>query len=167
MIRNIATLNERYINQDVNLPYGVTIKDISSAVAETYRLLNGINSFLTSSSFDRLEFLLLGNSLSGIISEFIVKNLANCSPKLEANEMIGGHPDLLPIDHYPTNKVLRGEEGIEVKASIQKGGWQGHNPEESWMLIFRYVVGEQKNGEKVPFEIIEILSAKLEKGDWL
>ncbi|MBN2443547.1 MAG: hypothetical protein JXJ04_19460 [Spirochaetales bacterium] len=124
-------LNKQYINNNASLPYSVTISEVVNAVSETYRLLNGVNNFLSTNSFDKLEFLLLGNSLSGIISEFLVKNLAKCSERLIVNERIGGHPDLLPIGIYKTNNVLKGEEGIEVPfqfveilcAKLEKSDW--------------------------------------------
>jgi hypothetical protein len=122
-------LNPRYINRLVILPYGLTVNEVEEAVAETYRLFHGLNDYLIGGGFRPLEELLLGNSLSGIISEFLVKNIARSSTTLEANLKVGGHPDLLPKGHYSSNLVLQGDEGIEVKASIRRGGWQGHNPE--------------------------------------
>jgi len=62
--------------------------------------------------------------------------------------------------------VLKGDEGIEVKCSIQKGGWQGHNPEDCWLMVFRYAVGEQESGQTTPLTFIEILCARLTKSDW-
>lgn len=159
-------LDPRYINRNVNLPYGLTIAEIEQAVAETYRLFHGVNDYLVGAGFRAFEELILGNSLSGIISEFLVKNIARASATLEANLKIGGYPDLLPKGHYSSNLVLKGEEGIEVKASIQKGGWQGHNPEDCWLMVFRYAVGEQNRGEVLPLTFIEILCAKLKKSDW-
>ncbi len=53
-----------------------------------------------------------------------------------------------------------------MKTSIRKGGWQGHNPEDSWLLIFRYVVGKQDDGQVVPLTFVEILCASLTKKDW-
>ena len=110
--------------------------------------------------------MLLGNSLSGIISEFLVKNIARTAATLEANMKVGGHPDLLPKGHYSSNLVLKGDEGIEVKSSIQRGGWQGHNPEDCWLMVFRYAIGEQKTSKSVPLTFLEILCAKLERSDW-
>lgn len=159
-------LESRYINKQVILPYGLTAQEIEEAVAETYRLFHGLNDYLVQSGFRPLEELLLGNSLSGIISEFLVKNIARASATLEANLKVGGHPDLLPQGHYTSNLVLKGDEGIEVKASIQKGGWQGHNPEDCWLMVFRYAVGEQHNNEAVPLTFVEILCASLTKADW-
>jgi hypothetical protein len=112
-------LDSRYINRRVTLPYELTVAEIEEAVAETYRLFHGLNDYLIGGGFRPLEELLLGNSLSGIISEFLVKNIARASMALEANLKVGGHPDLLPKGHYSSNLVLKGDEGIEVKASIQ------------------------------------------------
>ncbi len=159
-------LDPRYVNQHVILPYGLTISEVEESVAETYRLFHGLNDYLVDSGFRPLEDLLLGNSLSGIISEFLVKNIARASTTLEANIKVGGHPDLLPKGYYSSNLILKGDEGIEVKASIQQGGWQGHNPEDCWLMVFRYVVGEQDTGELASLTFVEILCAKLTKSDW-
>ncbi len=159
-------LDPRYVNQRASLPYALRIDEVEKAVVETYRLLHGLNDYLVRAGFHSLEDLLLGNSFSGIISEFLVKNIARASMTLEANLKVGGHPDLLPKGHYSSNLVLKGDEGIEVKSSIQKGGWQGHNPEDCWLMIFRYVVGEQKDGVNLPLTFIEILCAKVERSDW-
>ena len=89
-------LNPKYVNSKVKLPYDLTVEEVAMAVSETYRLFNGVNTFLTTSGFRPLEELLLGNSLSGILSEFLVKNIARASHSLVANLKVGGHPDLLP-----------------------------------------------------------------------
>ena len=166
MVRRPTKLEPRFLNHRAVLPYDLAIKEVGEAVAETYRLYHGVNDFLVENGFRSLEELLLGNTLSGIISEFLVKNIARASSTLDANMKVGGHPDLLPRGHYTSNLVLKGEEGIEVKASIRKGGWQGHNPEDSWVLVFRYVVGEQEDGDSVPLTFVEILCALLTKSDW-
>ena len=164
--RRPARLESRYVNRRIALPYGLTVKEVEEAVAQTYRLFHGLNDFLLDNGFRLLEELLLGNSLSGIISEFLVKNIATASTSLDANLKVGGHPDLLPKGHYSSNLVLKGDEGIEVKTSIRKGGWQGHNPEDCWLMVFRYAIGEQDNDETVPLTFIEILCAKLVRSDW-
>lgn len=159
-------LEPRYVNRNVALPYSLTVDEVAEAVAETYRLFHGLNDYLSDSGFRPLEALLLGNSLSGIISEFLVKNIARVSKTLEVNLKVGGHPDLLPKGHYSTSFVLKGDQGIEVKASIHKGGWQGHNPEDVWLMIFRYRIGEQEVGTIVLLTFVEILCARLDKSDW-
>jgi len=73
---------------------------------------------------------------------------------------------LLPKGHYSSNLILKGDERIELKSSIQKGGWQGHNPEDCWLIVFRYIVGKQDDDRVVPLTFVEILCAKLTKKDW-
>lgn len=159
-------LDPQFVNRGASLPYDLRIDEVEKAVAETYRLLHGLNDYLVGAGFLSLEELLLGNSLSGIISEFLVKNIARASTTLDANLKVGGHPDLLPKGYHSSNLVLKGEAGIEVKSSIQAGGWQGHNPEDCWLMVFRYAVGEQEDGTKLPLTFIEILCAEVKKSDW-
>jgi hypothetical protein len=159
-------LDKRYVNRRVVLPYGVTVDEVETATAETYRLFHGVNDYLVANGFRPLEELLLGNSLSGIVSELLVKNIARVSPALEANLKVGGYPDLLPRGLYAANLVLKCDEGIEVKASVQKGGWQGHNPEDCWLMVFRYNVGQQADGRVVALTFIEIMCAQVAKSDW-
>jgi hypothetical protein len=160
------TLEAQCINHSVELPYGLTVAEVVSAVADTYRLLDGVNAFLTGNGFRHLEELILGNSLSGLVSEFLVKNTASASPGLDANLKVGGHPDLLPHGKYDAGGVLKASEGIEVKASIQRGGWQGHNPEDCWVLVFRYVAGHYKESTWVPLYFVEVMCARLAKSEW-
>lgn len=159
-------LDPCYVNRRVVLPYGLEVEEIEQAVAETYRLFHGVNDFLKRNGFRPLEELLLGNSLSGIISEFLIKNIARAAETLEANAKVGGHPDLLPKGHYASNLVLKGDEGLEVKSSIQRGGWQGHNPEDCWLMVFRYAIGEQEEGASTALTFLEVLCAKLDQADW-
>lgn len=159
-------LDARYVNHATTLPYGLTVAQVAEGVAETYRLYDGINRFLASSGFRPLEELLLGNSLSGLVSELLVKNIARVSTTLVANRKVGGHPDLLPKDKYPDCSVLKSTDGIEVKTSQRPGGWQGHNPEDCWVMIFRYRVGAQTDKSTVPVTFTEIMCAKLLKKDW-
>ncbi len=160
-----SKLDSAYINKGAVLPYDLKIEEVEAAVAETYRMFYGINDFLAGEGYRPLEELILANSLSGIVSEFLVKNIAKCSEKLEANIKVGGHPDLLPHGLYDSNEILKGSEGIEIKASIQKGGWQGHNPEDCWIMVFRYRVGKQTDSTIVPLTFTEILCAQVLKSD--
>jgi hypothetical protein len=165
-MREPDSLDPAYVNRDVVLPYGLTVDEVANGVGETYRLFHTMSEFLVANGFERLESLLLGNSLSGIISEFLVRNIARFSATLVANTKVGGYPDLLLKGRYETIGVLRGEAGIEVKASIQAGGWQGHNPEDCWLMVFRYIAGIQDGADWTPLRFTEILCAELCKDDW-
>ncbi len=165
---DIPDLPDEYFNPNVNLPYGLKQDEIRTSMLEIYETLNDINRILFNRSESRLEDLLLGNSLSGIVSELAVKTIADRCPELVRNERVGGYPDLLPPGFYETNDILHGEHGIEVKSSIQSGGWQGHNPEESWVMVFRYIVDKETMPilNRNPTRFIQVLIAKLEKTDW-
>lgn len=154
------------VNHKVVLPYGLKVDEVVTEVSETHRLLGKMNEFLIQNGFERLESLLLGNSLSGIVSEFLVKSIAKASATLVANTKVGGYPDLLPKERYGSAAVLKGDAGIEVKASIQRGGWQGHNPEDCWLMLFRYTAGASDGEQWVSLRFTEILCAELRKDDW-
>jgi hypothetical protein len=164
-----ATVNRDFTCKNSKLPYGLTVEEVIKGIESTYSLLFEINNFLVSKGLDRLEDLLLGNSLSGMVSEILVKNISNHSKSMIRNEKIGGHPDLIPRDKYPRNQVLQGDKGIEVKSSIQRGGWQGHNPEIGWVMIFRYMLDSDQQKplyERLPITFIQVVVAPLQLKDW-
>jgi len=161
-------LNKDYVNPAATLPYGLTVAEVERAVEAVYGFLHDVNRFLVGRGYDRLEEILLGNSFAGLLSEMLVRELARHSAALERNVRIGGYPDLLPVGMYADKSVLRGTEGIEVKSSKQKGGWQGHNPEAGWLMVFRYTVDRETQPirERKPTQFVQILAARLELEDW-
>jgi hypothetical protein len=156
-----------YIRPDALLPYGLTPEEICTALDRVYDMLHIINSALVGKGFDRLEDMLLGNTFAGILSELIVKSVALSSEAVVANEQVGGFPDLLPAETEEI-AVLQGVEGIEIKASKQEGGWQGHNPEQGWYMICRYIIDTDTLpvAQRRPTEIVEVLAAQLSMEDW-
>ena len=163
-----AEIIEEFFCQKAILPYGLKVQEVRSAVEEVYGLMHKLNGFLLQNGYERIEELVLGNSLSGFLSEILVKKIADNSRTMERNRMVGGHPDLIPRGKYPDDKILHGAEGIEVKTSKQAGGWQGHNPEVCWLVIFRYTLDETERNswEKEPITFVQILTAKLQEEDW-
>jgi hypothetical protein len=117
---------------------------------------------LLGKSYSVIEELMMGNAFSGFMGEILVKQISVRSKTLVRNSKIGGHPDLLPRAKYPGDSVLYGDEGIEVKVSKQRGGWQGHNAEEGWLMVFVYDIGNKM----AQTEIASVLAAKLTKNDW-
>ncbi len=164
----IPDLIDDYFNKYVNLPYDLKVEEVREAMQEIYGLLHDINRILFERSRSRLEDTILGNSLSGIISELLVKLIADKSSGLIRNEKVGGHPDLLPVGYYDSFEVLHGNYGIEIKSSIQKGGWQGHNPENAWIMVFRYQVDTVTLPiiNRTPTKFVQVLIAELKKEDW-
>ncbi|MDZ4764343.1 MAG: hypothetical protein SGI73_07290 [Chloroflexota bacterium] len=86
------------------------------------------------------------------------------------NRHHNGHPDLIPIDVYPNNAVLHGEYGIEIKASRYRSGWQGHNAEDVWLMVFVFESSAQPDtaAELPPrsFRFLSVSGAQLTKVDW-
>lgn len=156
-----------YINRGAVLPYNLPPDDIVAGLNRVYGMLYTINLALTERGYGRLEDMLLGNSFAGIMSELLVKSIALSSSTVIANELVGGFPDLLPVE-LGQRAILKGEEGIEVKASKQSSGWQGHNAERSWYMICRYIVDTQTLPveDRQPTEFVEVLVAFLEIEDW-
>lgn len=163
---------EENLNFGAELPYGLTVEEIKLAVEDTYELLHGLDEFLVEQGHDRLADMLLGNSFSGVVSELIVKALSGHSKTLTRNLQIGGHPDMIPRNRFKGDRILKGSDGVEVKVSRQRGGWQGHNPEDVWLLVFRYKkLNEEAErakllSEREPLVFVEILGAKILKSDW-
>ena len=44
-------LDPHYVNRHAFLPYGLRIEEVETAVAETYRLFNGLNDYLEGAGF--------------------------------------------------------------------------------------------------------------------
>lgn len=82
------------------------------------------------------------------------------------NKHHNGHPDLVPIGVYPGDAILHGADGIEVKASRYTRGWQGHNPENVWLLMFIFDSNRTTDTIPRPFKFVSVAGARLEKGDW-
>ncbi len=86
----------------------------------------------------RVEALLLGNSLSGLISELLVQQLAQTTG-MKRNVLVGGFPDLLPA-HYSSDAHQDAAEGIEVKTTIQHHKLEAHHQFVGDFLLFQYFV---------------------------
>ena len=163
----VPLLDEHDLFPDARLSCGLQVSQVKLAMAKTYSLLNLVNVTLVRNGYDRLEELLLTNAFAGFISEALVKLLSEASDTLVRNRKTGGHPDLVPKGMYQNDSVLMGE-GIEVKASLQSGGWQGHNPEKGWLMVFQYSIdieSEPKEDRK-PTEFVQVLAAELVANDW-
>lgn len=161
-------VHPRGFNYDLRLPYGLRVGEVRAAIEDIYDFLHNVNRFLTDKGWDRLEETLMPATFSGMISELVVQSTSKQSASLNRNQYHNGRPDLVPRGLYPNDAVLRGEEGIEVKASRYEGGWQGHNIESGWIMIFQYQVDleTQPVEEREPTKFVRVLIAQLEEEDW-
>lgn len=162
-----------YFNSNANLPYGVTPEEVGEAIREFYDFYGDLNKFLLAEDHGRLETVLrANNALSDFVGNVATEELANVSDALIVNQKPDGFPDLLPIDNdeYAAEDydIHHGEEGIETKCSKSNGGWQAHNNESAWFIVFRYTRGdpEETIEDMEPIRFVQVLTANLDEDDW-
>lgn len=152
------------------LPHGCTVEHVRLAMLEFVEFLKFINTQLRSNRYPRLESFLMPANFSSIVGEFMGAGIPRHCPTLARNQYHNGHPDLIPKGMYPRDSIQRGGDGIEVKASRYTRGWQGHNPENVWLMVFVFdsntsshaVIGVSPR----PFRFIKVVGALLTMGDW-
>lgn len=170
--RPTADLSEA--DPSVVLPYGLSAAAVVMAVNDLYAYLHAINRASIDHGYSRLEDLMQAAGYSGLISGLAVESMAReteregASPGLRANRRPNGRPDLVPRGVYPGDAVLRGDDGIEVKASRYGRGWQGHNLEAGWLMVVQFLpdVVTEPIYDRAPTYIDRILVAQLEEVDW-
>lgn len=157
-------------NQEAILPYGLTISHLQSAMQEFIDFLGFINQKLHEQRLSRLESFLMPANFSSIVGEFMHGTIPRYCPTLVKNQYHNGHPDLIPAGMFESDSVQHTRTGIEIKASRHKSGWQGHNPEAVWLLVFHFdsntVRDESKNVPPKPFQFRGVYGAELEEEDW-
>jgi hypothetical protein len=157
-------------NISASLPYGCTIQAIQESMQDFLNFIGFINQQLYSQSMPRLESLLMSANFSSVVSEYMNVTIPRHCSVIVKNGWHNGHPDLLPRDVYPNNAAQHAPEGIEVKASRYLKGWQGHNPEDVWLLIFVFDSNRPNDFQQGitprPFRFIKVVGAQLEKADW-
>jgi hypothetical protein len=161
-------LHPRGFNPHVELPYGLRSAEVRAGIEDIYDFLYNVNRFLTGKGWHRLEETLSGAAFSGMMSELVVQSMATQSASLVRNARHNGRPDLLPRGIYEGDAVLVGSEGIEVKASRYASGWQGHNAETGWVMVFQYEIDliSRTVEEREPTKLVRVLIAKLGSADW-
>jgi hypothetical protein len=139
-------------------------------MAAFIEFLRVVNTELHAKSMVRLESLLMPANFSSVVSEFMNTSIPRYCPTLARNTYHNGHPDLVPIGKYPNNAAQYATEGIEVKASRYLSGWQGHNIEEGWLLVFVFDSNRPadltRNVAPRPFRFVKVLGAELAREDW-
>src|SRR5580704_7948642 len=90
------------------------------------------------------------------------------------NRYHNGHPDLLPAGKFHGDAIQHVSDGIEIKASRYERGWQGHNAEDIWLMVFvfdsntpRLDKDTNKPQSPRPFQFLKVVGAEITKDDWL
>lgn len=165
--------NEDWFNPDADLPYGVQPDEVKTAIQEFYDFYDDLNRFLMREDHGRIETVLrANNALSDFIGNVATEELAQASDALIMNQKQDGFPDILPVDNAEYEEkeyeVHHGVHGIETKCSKSNGGWQAHNNEEAWFVVFRYQRGDPEDDldEMEPIRLVQVLAGSLDEDDW-
>ena len=159
-----------HFNRRAEIPYGLTVDQICSAMNEFIDFIGFINQQLNRRGIPRLETMLMPANFSSIVGEFMISTIPNYCPTLAKNNYHNGHPDMVPKAYFPNDSIQHAQEGIEVKGSRYIRGWQGHNAEDIWLMVFCFNSGRPADGAKgvqpFPFHYRGVFGAQLEQADW-
>ncbi len=165
-----APVDQNAFNPAAQLPYGLTTAHIRQAMESFISFLSLVNGALNLKGLDRLESMLMPANFSSIVGEFVGAAIPKFCPRLIRNRYHNGHPDLIPVGVYPDDKIKLASEGIELKASRNLSGWQGHNAEDTWLMVICFEsdrpVDKQQEREPKCFRFRQVIGAKVEKSDW-
>ena len=165
-----VALVPRGFNRQAVLPYGLETVHLQKAMMDFLEFLGFLNQQLHTRQLPRLESLLMPANFSSMVGEFMAATIPKQCKRLARNTYHNGYPDLLPAGRFRENSCQRGTDGIEVKASRHTSGWQGHNPEDIWLLVFVFDANSASHAAKgippKPFRFLKVLGAQLEKTDW-
>jgi hypothetical protein len=163
-------VNPLGFNNAAVIPYGLTTAHILAAMQEFIEFLGFLNVQLRSKKIPRLESFLMPANFSSLVGEFMNIGIPKYCQTMIKNRYHNGHPDLLPKGLYPGNSVLHATEGIEVKGSRNRRGWQGHNPEAVWLMVFVFDANSSRDELEglppKPFRFVKVVGAKLSLEDW-
>ncbi len=165
-----VSLDLSAFNPQAVLPYGLTTEHVYRAMSDFVNFLGFINGRLRAKGIERLEVMLMQANFSSIVGEFVSSTIPKYCPTLAKNQYHNGHPDLVPTGMFPRNAAQHADEGIEIKGSRRASGWQGHNPEEAWLMVFVFgsnTPPDQARGiEPRPFRFLLVAGARITKSDW-
>ena len=163
-------INLCLFNPHCVLPYDLTSEHIYQAMTDFTDFLGFVNRQLHAKGIPRLESFLMPANFSSIVGEFMNISIPKYCPALVKNQYHNGHPDLIPKGMFPGDAVQYAHEGIETKGSRRASGWQGHNPESVWLVVFHFdsnTSNDQRKGiGPKPFRFRGVYAAKLEEEDW-
>lgn len=158
-------------NPKAQIPFDCTSQHIQKAMEDFVEFLGFLNTQLYSKELPRLETLLMPANFSSIVGEFMTSAIPKYCPTVVRNRYHNGHPDLLPKGMFPSDAAQYSDVGIEIKGSRYDRGWQGHNPEKCWLMVFVFQASRGTDVSKsippIPFCFVMVAGAQLTKRDWL
>ena len=117
---------------------------------------------------------MMAANFSSLVGEFMGATIPKHCASIAKNRYHNGHPDLLPTGKFLRNAVQHGSHGIEIKASRHGRGWQGHNAEDAWLMVFVFDSNTSQLDKETnepqsprPFQFVKVVGARITKKDWL
>lgn len=163
-------LNPKGFNPETKIPFGLRIDHIRAAMQEFLDFLGFVNSALLTKQIPRLESFLMPANFSSMVGEFMNAAIPKYCSALVKNTYHNGHPDLIPAGRFPKDAVQHDTVGIEIKGSRHMSGWQGHNAEECWLMVFVFDSNTARDAlndiAPRPFRFVAVYGAQLTKEDW-
>lgn len=158
------------INPNVELPWGVEAQHVFKAMCEFTDFLKLINQSIHEREMPRLESFIMQANFSSMVGEFMSANIPKYCNSVVKNRYHNGHPDMIPAGVFPKDSVQHDHRGIEVKGSRYLKGWQGHNAERTFLMVFVFDSNrppdESEGIGPKPFRFRKVLCAHLEVEDW-
>ena len=158
-------------NRKAILPHGLRTAHVHAAMNDFVNFLGFINFQLHTREIERLETMLMPANFSSIVGEFMSSSIPKHCPTIVKNQYHNGHPDMIPKGRFPNDAVQHAAQGIEIKGSRYLKRWQGHNPEDTWLMVFVFdsnrPVDAAKGIAPRPFKFVMVVGARLTKEDWL
>lgn len=162
-----VTLSVDGFNPTTDLPYGLKNEHIESAMNEFLAFLGFVNTQLQTKQIERLETMLMPANFSSIVGEFMGSAIPKYCNTIVKNRYHNGHPDLVPAMMFSEDAIRHAPHGVEIKASRYMRAWQGHNPEDVWLMVFVFDSNRPKDQKPRPFRFVKVVGAQLSKEDWL
>ena len=157
-------------NPKAKIPFGVNNEHIYAAMQDFIEFLTLIDTQLHAKEMGRFENMLMQANFSSMVGEMISASIPKYCKTVAKNRYHNGHPDILPAGKYPNDSAQHaGKDGIEIKASRYLQAWQGHNPEDVWLMVFVFQSGREgpKVAKRQAFKFLLAAGALLSKSDWL
>lgn len=163
-------LNPKRFNRASKIPCGVTTTHVRKAMQDFLEFLGFINTQLNTKAIERLESFLMPANFSSMVGEFMGAAIPKYCKTIVRNKYHNGHPDMLPKGRFAGDAILHASEGIEIKGSRHSSGWQGHNAEPMWLMVFVFDSNTSRDAAKGiaprPFRFVKVIGAALEESDW-
>lgn len=166
----LEIVQDRHFNPNAQLPYGLEVEHVKEAMNSFLDFLGFINDQLQTKGTPPLETMLMAANFSSIVGEYMTSSIPRHCPTIVKNNYHNGHPDMIPAGMFAKDECQHGVEGIEVKGSRYLSGWQGHNAEACFLMVFCFESGRPSDVSKgvapKDFRFLKVVAAQLEESDW-